>query len=143
MPRHHREYIAYATGENDLFIQEQLQLVPWILFPVCEMGGLYIQAVSGMQFPMPCGWTARAESGIGALIVVAGSLLIARNTPETRQAAGVFTLALGALVILFPTVLTGMCKVASHPCRLTTLPVLEILGVLVIIIGGYLVWKRE
>jgi hypothetical protein len=118
-------------------------LVPWIIFPVCEMGGLYVQAVSGMQFPMPCGWTARAESGIGALIVVAGGLLIARNTPETRQAVGVFGIALGALVILFPTLLTGMCKVASHPCRLTTLPALEILGVLVIIIGGYLIWKRE
>lgn len=132
-----------GTGALLVFLGIVVILVPWILFPVCEMGGLYIQAVSGMQFPMPCGWTARAESGIGALIVVAGGLLIARNTPETRQAAGVFTLALGALVILFPTVLTGMCKVASHPCRLTTLPVLEILGILVIIVGGYLVWKRE
>ncbi|MDD1683155.1 MAG: DUF4418 family protein [Methanoregula sp.] len=118
-------------------------LVPWVIFPVCEMEGLYVQAVSGMQFPMPCGWTARAETGIGALIVVAGGLLMARNTPDTRQAVGVFSLALGALVILFPTVLTGMCKLASHPCRMTTLPALEILGVIVIIIGGYLLWKRE
>jgi hypothetical protein len=67
-------------------------LVPWIIFPVCEIGGLYVQAVSGMQFPMPSGWTARAESGIGALIVVTGGLLLARNTPETRQAAGVLLL---------------------------------------------------
>lgn len=118
-------------------------LVPWIIFPVCEMEGLYIQTTSGMQFPMPCGWTARADSGVGALIVIAGGLLIARNTPETRQAVGVFSIALGALVILFPTVLTGMCKIASHPCRTMTLPVLELLGVFVIIIGGYLIWKRE
>ena len=68
-------------------------LVPWVIFPVCEMEGLYVQAVSGMQFPMPCGWTARAETGIGALIVVAGGLLMARNTPDTRQAVGVFSLA--------------------------------------------------
>jgi hypothetical protein len=118
-------------------------LVPWIIFPVCEMGGLYVQAVSGMQYPMPCGWTARAETGVGTLIVVAGGLLIARNTPETRQAVGVFVIALGALVILFPTVLIGMCKLASHPCRTTTLPALELLGVIVIILGGYLIWKRE
>jgi hypothetical protein len=118
-------------------------LVPWIIFPVCEMEGLYVQTTSGMQFPMACGWTARADSGIGALIVIAGGLLIARNTPETRQAVGVFSIALGALVILFPTVLIGMCKVATHPCRTMTLPVLELLGVFVIIIGGYLIWKRE
>jgi len=36
-----------------------------------------------------------------------------------------------------------MCKVADHACRLTTLPALEIIGVVVIIIGGYLIWKRE
>jgi hypothetical protein len=118
-------------------------LVPWIIFPVCEMQGLYVESVSGMKFPMPCGWTARAEIGVGALIVVAGGILIAMKTPETRQAVGVFALALGALVILFPTVLIGMCKLASHPCRTTTLPALEIIGIIVIIIGGYLLGKRE
>lgn len=118
-------------------------LTPWIICPICEMGGLYVQTVSGMNLPMTCGWTARAETGVGALIVVAGGLLIARGTIETRQAVGVFAIAMGALVVLFPTFLIGMCKVASHPCRMTTLPALEILGVIVIILGGYLLWKRE
>jgi hypothetical protein len=118
-------------------------LTPWIIFPVCEMEGSYVVTSTGMKLPMTCGWSARAESGIGALIVVAGGLLIARSTRETRQAVGVFTIAMGALVILFPTVLIGMCKVATHPCRMTTLPALEILGVIVIIVGGYLFWKPE
>jgi hypothetical protein len=118
-------------------------LTPWIIFPVCEMQGSYVVTSTGMQLPMTCGWTARAETGIGALIVVAGGLLIARSTRETRQAVGIFTIAMGALVILFPTFLIGMCKVATHPCRMTTLPALEILGVIVIIVGGYLIWKPE
>ena len=70
-------------------------------------------------------------------------LLLARNTPETRQAAGIFSLACGALVILFPTVIIGMCRLAYHPCHQLTLPALEILGITVIIIGGSLIWKRE
>ena len=118
-------------------------LTPWILFPVCEMEGNFIVTASGMKVPMTCGWTARAETGVGALIVVAGGLLIVRSTPETRQTIGIFSIALGALVVLFPTVLIGMCKVATHSCRMTTLPVLEILGIIVIILGGYLFWKRE
>jgi hypothetical protein len=118
-------------------------LTPWIIFPVCEMEGSFVVTASGAKLPMTCGWTARAETGVGALIVVAGGLLIARSTPETRQAVGVFSIAMGALVILFPTFLIGMCKVATHPCRLTTLPMLEVLGVLVVIIGGYLLWKRD
>jgi hypothetical protein len=118
-------------------------LTPWIIFPVCEMEGIYVVTAAGMNLPMTCGWSARAETGLGALIVVAGGLLIARSTRETRQAVGIFSIAMGALVVLFPTVLIGMCKVATHPCRTTTLPALEILGVIVIIVGGYLFWKPE
>ena len=92
---------------------------------------------------MTCGWAARAETGIGAPIMVAGGLLIARGTTETRQAVGIFSIAMGALVVLFPTVLIGMCQMAPHPFRMTTLPAPELLGVIVIIAGGYLVWKRE
>jgi len=118
-------------------------LTSWIIFPVCEMHGLYVETKTGTKLPMPCGYTARAETGIGALIVVAGGLLLARGTRETRQAVGVFSVATGVLVILFPTFLIGMCKLADHPCRQLTLPGLEILGIIVIIIGGYLLWKRE
>jgi hypothetical protein len=118
-------------------------LVPWIIFPVCEVEGSYMISSTGMKVPMTCGWTARADSGVGALIVVAGGLLVARSSKETRQAVGIFSIAMGALVVLFPTILIGMCKVATHPCRMTTLPALEILGVIVIIIGGYLFWKYE
>jgi drug/metabolite transporter (DMT)-like permease len=120
-----------------------IALTSWFIFPVCEMHGLFVETKAGMKLPMPCGYTARAETGIGALIVVAGSLLIVRSTRETRQAVGVFTIATGVLVILFPTVLIGMCKLADHPCRMLTLPALEILGVIVVIIGGYLLWNRE
>ena len=118
-------------------------LTSWFIFPVCEMHGLFVESKTGMKFPMPCGYTARAETGIGALIVVTGGLLIARRTPETRQAAGVFSVATGVLVILYPTFLIGMCKLADHPCRQLTLPALEILGIIIILIGGYLLWKRE
>ncbi len=59
------------------------------------MHGLYAETKTGTKLPMPCGYTARAETGIGALIVVAGGLLIVRNTRETRQAVGVFTIATG------------------------------------------------
>ncbi len=118
-------------------------LTPWIIFPVCEQYGSYAMLQSGGKIPMPCGWTARAESGIGALIAIGGGLLIFRSTPETRQAVGIYTLAMGILVILFPTFLTGMCKMAEHPCRTLTLPALEILGIIVILVGGYLVMKKE
>ena len=54
-----------------------VMLTPWVIFPVCEMHGSYVETTSGMKIPMACGDTARAETGLGALIVVAGGLLIA------------------------------------------------------------------
>jgi drug/metabolite transporter (DMT)-like permease len=119
-----------------------IALTSWFIFPVCEMHGLYVETKTGTKLPMPCGYTARAETGMGALIIVAGALLIVRGSRETRQSVGVFSIATGALVILFPTFLIGMCKLADHPCRQLTLPVLEILGVAVVIAGGYLAWNR-
>ena len=59
-------------------------LTPWIIFPVCEMHGSYVETTSGMKIPMACGDTARAETGLGALIVVSGGLLIARKCHDTR-----------------------------------------------------------
>jgi hypothetical protein len=137
------EKMVNGTGALLVLFGIVIALTSWVIFPVCEMHGLYAETKTGVKLPMPCGYTARAETGIGALIVVGGGLLIARSTPETRQAVGIFTIATGILVILFPTILIGMCRLADHPCRQLTLPALEILGAAVIIIGGYLLWKRE
>ncbi len=131
-----------GTGAILIILGILVILTPWILFPVCEVQGMYMKTATGMQQPMKCGWSARAETGMGALIILAGGLLIARGTPETRQAVGIFTIAYGLLVIIFPTVLIGMCAVAEHPCRQLTLPALEVLGAIVIIVGAFLVWKR-
>jgi hypothetical protein len=137
------EKMVNGTGALLVLFGIVIALTSWVIFPVCEMHGLYAETKTGVKLPMPCGYTARAETGIGALIVVGGGLLIARSTPETRQSVGIFTIATGILVILFPTILIGMCRLADHPCRQLTLPALEILGAAVIIIGGYLLWKRE
>jgi hypothetical protein len=75
--------------------------------------------------------------------MVAGGLLLARGTTETRQVGSIFSIAMSALVILFPTVLIGMGKMTSHQCRMTTLPEPEHFGVIVMMVGGYLVGKRE
>lgn len=132
-----------ALGAVLVLLGIVIALTGWVIFPVCEIYGMFAETKAGVKLPMPCGYTARAETGIGALIVVAGGLLIARNTTETRQAVGIFSIAHGVLVIVFPMLLIGMCRLADHPCRQLTLPALEILGIAVIIIGAYLFWKRE
>ncbi|HET6580954.1 MAG TPA: DUF4418 family protein [Methanoregula sp.] len=120
-----------------------LAIAPWTFAPVCEVDGLYAKLANGKEIPMPCGWTARAEIGLGALLAVAGILLAIAKSNETRRIIGIFGIAIGVLVILFPTYITKMCALADHPCNLLTKPVLIILGVAAIIIAAYVSYSAR
>jgi len=114
---------------------------PWTFTPVCEVHGAFVQTVTGKQLPMPCGYTARAEIGTGALVLVAAGALAFGRSPETRRTVGAFGVALGALAILLPTAIIGMCAVADHTCRTMTQPTLMILGVGLIVVSGAVIYR--
>ncbi len=118
-------------------------IAPWTIAPVCEQDGMYAKLANGKQLPMPCGWTARAEIGVGSLLVVAGALLSTGKTAEGRRMNGFFGLALGALVILFPAYITGMCALQDHPCNLLTRPVLLVAGVVTLIVAAWIVMANR
>ena len=94
----------------------------WFIFPGCEMHGLFTETKAGAKLPMPCGYTARAETGIGALIVVAGGIASWTKYTGNKTGSRCIQLACGVLVILFPTVIIGMCRLADHPCRQLPFP---------------------
>ena len=116
---------------------------PWTFAPVCEVMGSYAQLASGKTIPMPCGWTARAEIGIGALVVLAGVLLAIAQSAEAKRIIGVFGAALGVLAILFPTYITRMCAMAEHPCNTMTKPTLVIIGLVIIVISAYVIYQSK
>jgi len=47
---------------------------------------------------------------------------------------------IGVFVILFPTVITGMCKLADHPCNILTKPMLILLGIAALIVSAYVAY---
>lgn len=116
---------------------------PWTFAPVCEVNGMYAQLASGKTLPMPCGWTARAEIGIGVLAVFAGILLNFSQSAETKRVIGLIGVAVGILTIMFPLYITKMCALADHPCNLLTKPVLALLGVAVIVVSCYIIYTAQ
>jgi hypothetical protein len=116
-------------------------VAPWTFAPVCEVNGLWVQTSAGKLLPMPCGYTARAEFGVGSMIMFTGVALMLVKT-QNRRIIGAFAGALGALAIAFPTYLTGMCAVASHSCRTTTEPTLILSGLATIAVGAGLVLTK-
>ena len=120
-----------------------LVVSPWTIAPVCEVNGMYAQLASGKTLPMPCGWTARAEIGVGALAIFAGLLLAFSQSAETKRMIGLFGIAFGVLAMLFPLYITKMCALPDHPCNLLTKPVLVILGVAVIAVSCWVIYGAQ
>jgi hypothetical protein len=116
---------------------------PWTFAPICEVNGMYAQLASGKTLPMPCGWTARAEIGMGILAILAGVLLNFSQSAETKRVIGLIGVALGILTIMFPLYITKMCAMADHPCNLLTKPVLVLLGVAVIVVSCYIIYTSQ
>ena len=120
-----------------------LVVSPWTIAPVCEVNGMFAQLANGKTLPMPCGWTARAEIGTGALTILAGLLLMFSQSAETKRIIGLFGVALGVLTILFPLYITKMCALADHPCNLLTKPVLVILGIATIAVSCWIIYDAQ
>jgi hypothetical protein len=108
---------------------------PWTFAPVCEVhtaenpNGLWVVTMANKTLPMPCGYSARAEIGVGAGIAILGVMVLLASSIGIIVALGAMGALLGGLTIALPTVLTKTCALASHPCNTLTLPVLELLGI--------------
>ena len=118
-------------------------VAPWTIAPVCELQGMWVQTSTGKLLPMPCGYTARGELGVGSMIAFSGAALMFVKTVNPRRAVGAFAGALGALAIAFPTYLTGMCAVATHSCRTSTEPALILAGLATAAVGIGLVLMKQ
>lgn len=108
-------------------------------FSDCQSQGLMLTLANGQQVPMKCHWTAQAEIGFGITVFMLGMLLFFSRSRETRSFLGILGVFLGAFVILYPTVLIGVCSSADHYCNLLMKPVLILTGSLVIVISVVIV----
>lgn len=120
-----------------------LIVAPWTITPVCEVGGMFAELKTGKTLPMPCGWTARAEIGMGILLIVAGALLLFAQTAEAKRMIGIFGVVLGILVILFPLYITKTCMLADHPCNTLTKPVLILVGIIAIAVSAWVAYSSK
>jgi hypothetical protein len=97
----------------------------------CQHDGKALSLANGMKVPMKCFWTAMAEIGVAGSLLVLGGLQLRSRQRETQRALGTMGAALGALVILLPTALIGVCMHPDASCHLIMRPAMIFLGVLV------------
>lgn len=102
------------------------------LFTDCLSQGRSLTTSTGMNVPMKCHWTALAEIGIAIPLGLVGFFNMTSKRKETLNTLSAFGVTLGALAILFPTVLIGVCANSMMMCRMIELPVLIFSGIVVI-----------
>ena len=117
-----------------------LMVVPSFL--TCASSGRAIQLPSGKSIPMKCLWTARAEIGLGILLLAVGVLLFISRKLETIRSLSILALILGILIILLPTVLIGVCGNPEMPCAAVMKPTLLLIGIVTGVLGlAAMIWN--
>jgi len=82
---------------------------------------------------MKCHWTGIAEIGVAVPLLLVGIFDITSKRKETFNLLSLMGVVLGALVILFPTVLIGVFANPEMLCNMVMKPGLVLSGSLAII----------
>lgn len=116
---------------------------PTHIFPVCEAT---IATVAGRQVPMKCFWTAQAELGAGAVLLLGGVLLLLSKSSMFKCGVASMCALVCILIVSIPTLLIGVCPGETMPCHLSTQPALLVSGLigllasLVLVIANRMGW---
>lgn len=103
------------------------------LFTDCQSQGRSLELANGKTVPMKCHWTGIAEIGVAIPLGLVGIFDIVSKRKETFNVLSTMGVVLGALVILFPTVLIGVCANPDMLCNMIMKPGLVLLGSLAIL----------
>lgn len=111
-----------------------LALVIGILpvFTDCLSQGRTLELANGKTVPMKCHWTGIAEIGIAVPLGLVGIFDIVGKRKESFTFLSSFGVVLGALAILFPTILIGVCANPDMLCNMLMRPGLVLSGSLAI-----------
>lgn len=85
---------------------------------------------------MKCHWTARAELFLGISTALLALLRFCGNSKYLRLGLDAGIIANAAGIILFPTLLIGVCGMPSMHCHSVTQPTLIVLGILLLAVSA-------
>jgi len=108
-----------------------LAIVP--AYTDCQSSGRQLTLQDGRNVPMKCHWAGIAEIGAAIPLALAGVFALGARRKESTRLAAIVGAASGALAILFPTALIGVCGNASMVCNLLMRPILLASGILAIV----------
>ncbi len=125
---------ARIIGITIIILGVFLLVTPRYIFPVCGVGR-YAPEPGTPIGKHGCHDTLKAETALGIALLPLGLVPVMWPRRKVLMGVSIATLLTALLVILFPTVITGICKMPTMPCRLGTQPALVIEGILLGLAG--------
>jgi len=114
------------------------------VFTDCESHGKMLTTADGRSVSMKCHWAGVAEVAAAIPLALAGFYVLRSRRKETLRFAGIVGVASGAMAILLPTLLIGVCASPMMICNLLMRPILLASGILAIVASSALfVTARE
>jgi hypothetical protein len=104
-------------------------------FTDCQSQGKAITLANGKTIPMKCHWTSMAELGLALPLAMVGGLMAVSRRRESQRNLSLMGVGLGAVAILIPTVLIGVCS-SGMSCEIVLRPALILAGTLVVAISA-------
>jgi hypothetical protein len=102
-------------------------------FANCAAEGKALTLQNGKTAPMKCLWTAQAELATGGALLILGVLTTISKRKESQRDLGIMGVGLGAVTMLLPTVLIGVCTTMTALCNQVEQPAMLLLGGIVMI----------
>lgn len=121
-----------------------LMAVVMVVAPIysdCMSQGRMLTLQNGSKVPMKCHWAGIAEIGPAIPLALAGIYAMRGKRREHDTATGIMGIASGALAILFPTYLIGVCANPDMMCNMVMRPVLISAGTLAIVASAILLFS--
>ena len=104
-------------------------------FTDCQSQGRAIELPNGKTVAMKCHWTATAELALAIPIAAVGVLLGFSRRKESMRNLSILGIVLGAVAILVPATLIGVCASADMICNSVMRPLLILMGTLLMAIS--------
>ena len=114
-------------------------------FTDCESQGRMLTLQNGRTVAMKCHWTAQAALGLALPLALVGALTLFRGRKPGAGNLGAVGVGLGALAVLLPTALIGVCASSDMLCNSVMRPFLILTGSVVAIASaaGFLLAARQ
>ena len=103
------------------------------VFTDCESHGKMLTTADGRSVSMKCHWAGVAEVAAAIPLALAGIYALRSRRKETLRFAGIVGAASGAMAILLPTLLIGVCASPMMICNILMRPILLAAGILAIV----------